>query len=74
MSPAYAFMLPVAEEVVVEKVIAMPAKSTRILISAHGQDACVLGAVGYVLHEILTTPNYALVAPDTRESVPASWS
>jgi glucokinase-like ROK family protein len=72
LSPAYPFMLPVAEKVVVEKVIAMPAKSTRIVISAHGQDACVLGAVGYVLHEILTTPNYALVAPDTRQSVPAS--
>jgi hypothetical protein len=33
---------------------------TRVVISAHGQDACALGAIGSVLHKILTTPNYAL--------------
>ncbi len=63
MSQAYPILLPIAEQVITERAIARPAKSTRVVISAHGQDACALGAVGSVLHKILTTPNYALVTP-----------
>jgi glucokinase-like ROK family protein len=63
MSQAYPILLPIAEQVVAERAIARPAKSTRVAISAHGQDACALGAVGAVLHKILTTPNYARTTP-----------
>jgi predicted NBD/HSP70 family sugar kinase len=64
LSQAYPFLLPVAEEVVAAKVIARAAKSTQIVASAYGQDACVLGAVGSVLHEILTTPNFSLAVKE----------
>lgn len=63
MSRAYPILLPIARQAVTERAIARPAKSTRIVVSAHGQDACALGAVGSVLHKILTTPNYMLAAP-----------
>jgi len=66
LSQAYPFLLPVAKEVVAERVIAKPAKSTRVVASAYGQDACVLGAVGFVLHEILTKPNFSLAGSDIR--------
>ncbi len=66
LSQAYPFLLPVAEEVVAKRVIAKPAKSTQVVASAYGQDACVLGAVGSVLHEILTTPNFNMAASDIR--------
>jgi glucokinase-like ROK family protein len=64
LSQAYPFLLPVAEEVVADRVIAKPAKSTQVVASNYGQDACVLGAVGFVLHEILTAPNFSLAAKE----------
>jgi glucokinase-like ROK family protein len=62
LSPAYPFMVPIAQRVVADRAMATPAKSTRIVASSYGEDACVFGAVGYVLHEILTMPNYTLPA------------
>jgi glucokinase-like ROK family protein len=62
LSPAYPFMVPVAQRVVADRTMATPAKSTRIVASSYGEDACVFGAVGYVLHEMLTMPNYSLPA------------
>jgi glucokinase-like ROK family protein len=66
LSQAYPFLLPVVEKVVAERAMAMPAKSTRIVTSTYGKDACAFGAVGSVLHKILAMPNYALTAPDSR--------
>jgi glucokinase-like ROK family protein len=66
LSQAVSFLLAAAEKVVADKAVAMPAKSTRIVASVYGEDACVFGAVGYVLHEILTMPNYAMTAADSR--------
>ena len=66
LSQAYPFLLPVAEKLVAERVIARPAKSTRIVASAFGRDACVFGAVGHVVHEMLTRPNYTLATSETR--------
>jgi glucokinase-like ROK family protein len=63
MSQAYLLLLPITEQVVAERAIAGPAKLTPVVISAHGQDACALGAVGSVLHKILTTPNYTRATP-----------
>jgi glucokinase-like ROK family protein len=62
LSQAYPILVPVAEKTVAEKAMAKPAKSTRIVPSVHSKDACALGAVGSVLHKILTTSNYTLNA------------
>jgi glucokinase-like ROK family protein len=62
LSPAYSFIVPIAQRVVADRAMATPAKSTRIVASTYGADACVFGAVGYVLHEILTMPTYTLPA------------
>jgi glucokinase-like ROK family protein len=64
LSRAYPYLLPTAEKIVAERVIAKPAKATPVVASAYGQDACVLGAVGSVLHEILTKPNFSLAVQD----------
>jgi len=60
LSQAYPFMLAVVEKVTAERALAMPAKGIRIVTSVHGKDACALGAVGSVLHKILTMPNRVL--------------
>jgi glucokinase-like ROK family protein len=62
LSQAYPLLLPIAKQVMAERILAAPAKATPVVASSHGQEACIFGAVGYVLHEILTAPNYALSA------------
>lgn len=59
LSSAYPFMLPVVEKVVAERVIAVPAQSTPIVTSSHGEGACTLGAIASVLHKTITELKFA---------------
>ena len=56
LSLASPFLLPVIEETVQEHTLAQPYGIVQVAASAHGADACVMGAVALVLDEILREP------------------
>jgi predicted NBD/HSP70 family sugar kinase len=55
LSQAHDYLLPVAREVVRQRAMA-ELRETRIVVSAFLQDACVMGGVALVLHDILSRP------------------
>ncbi len=56
LSLAGPFLLPVIEETVQKHALPQPRSALTITTSAHGADACVMGAVALVLDEILREP------------------
>ena len=56
LSLASPFLLPVINETVREHALARPWEIVEVAASAHGADACVMGAVALVLDEILREP------------------
>ncbi len=52
-------LLPVIERVVVANALALPRADLRIVASAHGTDACVIGAAALVLDDIFREPGLA---------------
>jgi predicted NBD/HSP70 family sugar kinase len=66
LSLAHEYLLPAAREVVEQRAMAELARTTRIVVSSFGQDACVMGGVALVLHDILSRPRlvpYARTSP-----------
>jgi glucokinase-like ROK family protein len=56
LSLANEFLLPVIEGTVCESALRPPCENMRFVASAHGADACVMGAVALVLDDILREP------------------
>ena len=57
LSLASGFLLPVIEDTVCESALKPPCENIRFAASAHGADACVMGAVALVLDDILREPS-----------------
>ena len=56
LSLAHEFLLPAARQVVQQRAMAELSQTTRIVVSSFRQDACVMGGVALVLHDILSRP------------------
>jgi glucokinase-like ROK family protein len=56
LSTASPFLLPAIDETVRQHALARPYETVRVVASAHGVDACVMGAVALVLDDILREP------------------
>lgn len=56
LSLASAFLMPSIEEAVAAHVLSQPGEIVEIAASAHGADACAVGAVALVLDDILRQP------------------
>ena len=52
-------LLPVIEQVVATNAMSLPREDLKIVASAHGTDACVIGAAALVLDDILREPGLA---------------
>jgi len=65
LSLAHEFLLPAAREVVQQRAMAELSQTTRIVVSSFRQDACVMGGVALVLHDILSQPR---LVPAARNS------
>jgi glucokinase-like ROK family protein len=57
LSLASGFLLPVIEDTVCESALKPPCENIKFAASAHGADACVMGAVALVLDDILREPS-----------------
>jgi len=58
LSLANEFLLPVIENTVCESALKPPCEDIKFAASAHGADACVMGAVALVLDDILREPMF----------------
>jgi glucokinase-like ROK family protein len=56
LSLASPFLLPVIERMIREHALALPCAGVEVATSAHGADACVMGAVALVMDDILREP------------------
>jgi glucokinase-like ROK family protein len=56
LSLANEFLMPVIENSVCESALKPPCEHIRFAASAHGEDACVMGAVALVMDDILREP------------------
>jgi glucokinase-like ROK family protein len=56
MSLASDYLLPAVEKTIEQRSLAWPRKMVRVMASSHGPDACVMGGVALVLHDILSRP------------------
>jgi glucokinase-like ROK family protein len=52
-------LLPVVKKVVLANAMSLESAEVQIVASAHGRDACVMGAAALVLDDILHEPNFA---------------
>ncbi|HMA09882.1 MAG TPA: hypothetical protein VKP68_18530, partial [Ramlibacter sp.] len=52
-------LLPAIEKAVAANAMSLPAQDVKITASAHGMDACVIGAATLVLDDILREPVFA---------------
>ncbi len=60
LSLADEFLMPVVHQVVHERAMEQPRDAARIVVSAFKADACVMGGVALVLHDILSRPRLDL--------------
>jgi glucokinase-like ROK family protein len=58
LSLASEFLLPAIENTVCENALKPPCENVHFAASAHGEDACVMGAVALVLDDILREPMF----------------
>jgi N-acetylglucosamine repressor len=56
MSLASDYILPAVEKTLEERSLAWPRQMARVMASSYGPDACVMGGVALVLHDILSRP------------------
>jgi glucokinase-like ROK family protein len=56
LSLASDYLLPAAKKTLQERSLAWPRRVARVMVSSHGPDACVMGGVALVLHDILSRP------------------
>jgi len=56
VSLASDYLLPVIERAIEQRSLAWPRRMVGIMASSHGPDACVMGGVALVLHDILSRP------------------
>jgi len=70
LSLAEEFLMPVVQQVVLERAMAGPREATQVITSAFKSDACVMGGVALVLHEILSRPNLNSSLPSRQSRVP----
>ncbi len=64
LSLASDFVLPIVTEVIRERALRWPAAATQVLAAAYGVDACVMGAIATVYHQILSRPFKAERVPN----------
>jgi glucokinase-like ROK family protein len=57
MSLASAYLLPAIEKTLEGRSLAWPRRMARVMASSYGPDACVMGGVALVLHDILSRPD-----------------
>jgi glucokinase-like ROK family protein len=69
LSLAHEFLLPVAREVVKQRAMSELRQTAQIVVSSFRQDACVMGGVALVLHDLLSRPR--LVPAGRAPFVPA---
>lgn len=60
VSLASSHLLPVVEKTLKERSLIWPRRMAKVMASSHGPEACVMGGVALVLHDILNKP--ALIA------------
>ena len=70
LSLAHEFLMPAARQVVAERVMGEPGRAARIVVSALEADACVLGGVALVLHDILRQPHLVRRMPEISVAEP----
>jgi len=63
LSLADEFLTPVIQQVVLERAMNGPREAAQIIVSAFKSDACVMGGVALVLHDILSRPRLDLSLP-----------
>lgn len=56
VSLASSYLLPAIEKVLKERSLIWPRRMARVMASSHGPEACVMGGVALVLHDILNKP------------------
>ncbi len=56
LSLAHEYLLPTARQVVEARAMRELRQATRIVVSAFQADACVIGGVALVMHELLSRP------------------
>lgn len=56
LSAADEFLMPVIRRVVSERAVIEPRQAAQIVVSAFKSDACVMGSVALVLHDLLSNP------------------
>lgn len=56
LSLAGDFLLPIINRVIRERALRWSAGTTRVHVAAHGFDACVMGGIASVYHQILSRP------------------
>lgn len=56
LSLASEFMMPAILRVIGQRVLTWPAEAVKVLVAAYGFDACVMGAIATVYHQILSQP------------------
>jgi glucokinase-like ROK family protein len=59
LNSASDILLPIVEEVVAANALGIVSEDVKIIPSAHGTEACVMGAVALVLDDILREPTFA---------------
>jgi hypothetical protein len=52
-------LLPIVERVVAANALGIVSEGVKIIPSAHGPEACVIGAVALMLDDILREPAFA---------------
>ena len=59
LNSASDILLPIVERVVAANAMGLVSEDVKIIASAHGTEACVMGAVALVLDDILREPTFA---------------
>jgi glucokinase-like ROK family protein len=60
LSLAWEFLLPAVTEEMQKRALRWNREATQVVLARHGFDACVMGGVALVLHEILREPRRSL--------------
>ncbi len=62
LSLASPFLLPAIQQAIGSRSLAQSSQTIRVEVSTHGRDACVIGCIALVLHDILSQPTLTLRA------------
>jgi len=72
LSLAHEFLMPAIREVVAERAMGELGRASRLVVSTLAADACVLGGVALVLHDLLRQPHLVRRSADVRPPLPTS--